>query len=271
MLDDFIVRAILAGVAVSFAAGPIGCFVVWRNAAYFGDATAHSAILGIALSLFLNISIYVGVFFMAFAAAICVTITAHKAYGSDTILGIFSHASLALGLVTVSLVPTQTLDLESYLFGQILAVSVSDVFIIWAGGALILAYIISQWDKLLMATLSEELAYAAGINPKWYLWGINMALAILVALAIKIIGIFLISGLLIIPAAAARPFATNPSFMAILSVLIGCISVILGVGLSYLVDTPTGPSIISIGIVLFSLAWISVYLKSRLFSVYHDG
>ncbi len=262
MIDDFILRAVFAGIAVCFVAGPIGCFVLWKKVAYFGDATAHSAVLGIAFSLALNISVFIGVFVMAFIAAICITITATRTYSSDTVLGILAHSSLAIGLLSISFVPTQSLDLEAYLFGQILAVSSTDLIVIGVGSLLILAYIITQWEKLLMATLSEELSFAAKINPLWYNWGLNLSLAILVALSIKLIGILLISGLLIIPAATAKPFSKNPSSMAVLSVVFGCASVILGVGLSYFTDTPTGPSIISVGALFFCLAWAVAYIRS---------
>ena len=135
MLDDFLVRAALAGIGVALAAGPLGSMVVWRRMAYFGDATSHAAILGVALALATDLPIGVGTLFVALLMAATVSTLAARGWAMDTTLGVLAHSALALGLVAVSFVPGARLDLSAYLFGDILAVSRSDLLFIWGGAA----------------------------------------------------------------------------------------------------------------------------------------
>ncbi len=123
MLDDFLVRALVGGVLLAFAAGPLGCFVVWRRMAYFGDATAHAAIFdGVTISLAFSLSIFVGVLFSALGIAVLLVVFSGRLYTTDTLLGVAAHGALALGLVSVSFLSGVRVDLSSYLFGDILAV-----------------------------------------------------------------------------------------------------------------------------------------------------
>ena len=210
MLDDFMTRATLAGVGVAFAAAPLGCFVVWRRMAYFGDATAHAAILGVALSLTFQLSVFTGALAVALAMAITVTFLAGRGYAMDTLLGVLAHSALAFGLVAVSFLSGVRIDLMAYLFGDILAVSRSDLLVIWGGAALVVALIAWRWSQLLTATLNEELAYASGYDPRREQLVLTLSLAVTVAVAIKVVGVLLIAALLIIPAAAARSLARSP-------------------------------------------------------------
>ncbi|MBT7732921.1 MAG: hypothetical protein HN701_14520, partial [Rhodospirillaceae bacterium] len=162
MLDDFMVRASLAGIGVALAAAPLGCFVVWRRMAYFGEATAHAAMLGVALSLALNISIFLGVLVVAVVMAWIVTQLSGRNYAMDTLLGVFAHSSLAVGLVVVSFLSGIRIDLMAYLFGDILAVSRVDLAIIWSGVLVVIALVYWRWTALLTTTINEELAYASG-------------------------------------------------------------------------------------------------------------
>ena len=102
MLDDFLTRACLAGIGVALAAGPLGCFVVWRRIAYFGDATAHAGILGVAISLAFSMSTVIGVLAAAVAMAVAVSTFSGRGLAMDTLLGVASHGSLAVGLVAVA-------------------------------------------------------------------------------------------------------------------------------------------------------------------------
>lgn len=244
MIDDFLVRAFLAGVGVALIAGPLGCFVVWRRMAYFGDATAHAALLGVALALATDLPILAGVFVIAAMVAVGTAILASGRYAMDTVLGVAAHAGLALGLVAISLVDNVRVDLMAYLFGDVLAVSTVDLAYIW-GGALVIGLILWRtWNDLLNATLNEELAYAEGGNPAFGRLLLNLLLAVLIAIAMKIVGVLLITALLIIPAAAARPLARTPEGMAGLAVALGMIAVTLGLNASLRLDTPAGPSIV---------------------------
>ena len=259
MLDDFIIRSALGGLAVALAAGSLGCFVVWRKMSYYGDATAHSAVLGISLSLYFSVSIFFGVFLMALLASLLVTLFVNKYYSADTILGVFSHSTLAFGLLAVNILPAQNVNLESYLFGQLLAITKVDLVYIWSGTIVILGIILFRWKQLLISTVSVDLTFAFGLNPKWEQWILNLALAILVAVAVKVVGILLVTAMLIIPPAASRPLVHQPSTMVLFSTIFGCLSVILGLLLSLYVDTPTGPSIISVSAAFFILSWIWVF------------
>ena len=165
MLDDFMTRAALAGIGVVVAAAPLGCFVVWRRMAYFGEATAHAAILGVALSLALDISIFGGALVVALSMAWLATQLSGRGYAMDTMLGVLAHSSLAIGLVVVSFLSGVRIDLMAYLFGDILAVSRLDIAIIWGGALLVVALVAWRWSPLLITTLNEELAYASGLNP----------------------------------------------------------------------------------------------------------
>ena len=253
MLDDFMVRATLAGIGVALAAAPLGCFVVWRRMAYFGDATAHAAILGVALSLAFEISIFPGALVVALLMAFAVTALAGRGYAMDTLLGVLAHSALAFGLVAVSFLSGIRIDLMAYLFGDILAVSRTDLLVIWGGAALVVALISWRWSALLTSTLSEELAYAGGLDPKREQLILTLSLAITVAVAIKVVGILLIAALLIIPAAAARGLSRTPEGMALIAAAIGVVSAVGGLQGAYYFDTPAGPSIVCVAAILFAL------------------
>ncbi|MGH1576207.1 metal ABC transporter permease [Planktotalea sp.] len=251
MLDDFMVRASLAGVGVAIAAAPLGCFVVWRRMAYFGDATAHAAILGVALSLSLSMSIFLGTMLVALLMALTVTVLSGRGYAMDTLLGVMAHSALAFGLVAVSFLSGIRIDLMAYLFGDILAVSRGDLSVIWGGATLVVLLLGWRWSALLTATLNEDLAHASGIDPKREQMVLTLSLAITVAVAIKVVGVLLIAALLIIPAAAARPLSRTPEGMAITAGLIGMLSTIVGLRAAYVFDTPAGPSIVCVAAIIF--------------------
>jgi zinc transport system permease protein len=254
MMDDFLVRAALAALGTALAAGLLGCFVVWRRMAYFGDATAHAAILGVAIALGFSVSVFAGVLGVALVMALLIFALSGRAFGADTILGVLAHGALALGLVAVALLPGVRINLETYLFGDVLTVSRFDVVIIW-GGALVVAGVLWwHWSALLTATLNPDLAYAAGINPRREQLVLTLLLAAVVAVAIKVVGALLITALLIIPAAAARTFARTPEGMALMATLIGAVAALGGLGMALRLDTPVGPSIVCVAAGIFAVA-----------------
>lgn len=254
LLDDFLFRAALAGLGVALAAAPLGCFVVWRRMAFFSDATAHAAILGVALSLGFSLSIFTGTLVAALVMALGVSGLSGRGLAADTLLGVLAHSALAAGLVAISFVQGVRLDLEAYLFGDILSVGRWDLAVIWAGAAAVVALMAWRWNALLTATLGSELAYAAGIDPRREQLVLTLALAIVVAVAIKVVGALLIGAMLVIPTAAARPLATTPERMALMASLIGAVSVLGGLGLSMAADTPSGPTIVCVAALAFALS-----------------
>ena len=254
LLDDFLIRAALAGVGLSLATGPLGSFVVWRRMAYFGDATAHAAILGVALALAFDLPVTLGTLVVALAMAVTVATLAARGWAMDTTLGVLAHSALAFGLVAVSFVPGARTDLSAWLFGDILAVSRVDLAFVWGGAAVVLALLAWRWQALLTTTLNEDLAHASGLDPARERLILTVALAVVVAVAIKVVGALLIAALLIIPAAAARGLSRTPERMAVLATLLGAGAALAGLQLSLWQDTPAGPSIIAAAAILFALS-----------------
>ena len=254
MLDDFMVRAGLAGVGLALATGPLGSFVVWRRMAYFGDATAHAAILGVALALALDLPVGLGTLAVALIMAVTVASLSARGWAMDTTLGVLAHSALALGLVAVSFVHGVRTDLQAYLFGDILAVTRGDLGFIWGGSLAVLALLVWRWQRLLTATLNADLAHASGINPDRERLILTLALAVVVAVALKVVGALLIAAMLIIPAAAARALSRTPEAMAGLAVLFGMLAALIGLGLSLWQDSPAGPSIVVAAAAIFALS-----------------
>ncbi|HEU0221706.1 MAG TPA: metal ABC transporter permease [Paracoccaceae bacterium] len=261
-MDDFLVRAGLAGIVTALIAAPLGCLVVWRRMAYFGDATAHAALLGVALALFLSLPVMVAVAGLAAAMAVAVTAAvAAGRYAMDTVLGVFAHSALAMGLVALAILPGVRVDLMAYLFGDILAVGRTDLYVIAAGGAAILAGLAWFWRSLVTATISPELMVAEGGSAARDRLVVTLLLALFVALAMKIVGVMLITSLLIIPAAAARPLARTPEGMALMAGAFGILSVLAGLGLSLRLDSPAGPSVILAAAFVFLAANLLAALR----------
>ena len=257
-MDDFLFRALLAGAGVALIAGPLGCFIVWRRMAYFGDTMAHSALLGVALSVLFDVNITLGVFVVATFGALALIMMQRRApLSSDALLGILSHSMLALGIVIVAMMTWLRIDLMAFLFGDILAVSWTDIVVVYAGGALILAFLIFIWRPLLAGTVSSELAAAEGLHPERARIIFMLLMAAVIAIAMKIVGILLITSLLIIPAAAARRFASSPEMMAVLAAIIGVIAVCVGLFGSLTWDTPSGPSIVVAAAMIFLLSLLT--------------
>jgi len=252
MLDDFLVRALLGGIGVALVAGPLGCFVVWRRMAYFGDALAHAGFLGIALGILIGFDPLLGVAATGALVAVgLLLLQRRRLLASDTALGLLAHAGLALGLVVLSFLQFVRVDLLSYLFGDLLAVSQGDLALIWGGGAVALAILAWLWRPLLRLTLHEELAAAEGLPVFALQLVFLLLLALVVACAMKVVGILLITALLILPAAAARRLAPTPEAMALGAAAIGSLAVGGGLWASWLWDTPSGPSIVVAALVLF--------------------
>lgn len=253
MLDNFLIRAALAGIGLALACAPLGCFVVWRRMAYYGDATAHAALLGVALSLALSVPLFPAVILVALVMAAVVAGMAGR-QSVDTMLGVLAHSALAAGLVAVSFVHGVRSDLMAYLFGDILAVTRGDLAVIWGGALAVVLLIGARWSGLLLSTLSPEMAVSDGISPRVEQWVLNLALALVVAVGIKIVGAMLISAMLIIPAATARSVARTPEAMVLMTAATGAAAALGGLWLAFHLDTPTGPTMICAAAGLFALA-----------------
>ena len=256
MIEDFFLRALLAGLGVALVAGPLGCFVVWRRMAYFGATLAHGALLGVAFGLLLEINLTLGIAASSVLIALLVTgLQRQRLIGADTLLGILAHAGLAIGLVALAFMSGIRVDLMAYLFGDVLAVTWREVLWIYAGGAAVLATLAGLWRPMLAITINEDLARAEGVRVERFQLAFMLILAIVIAIAMKVVGVLLIVSLLIIPAAAARPFARTPEQMAALGALVGALSVVGGLFASLQWNTPAGPSIVVAASALCALAF----------------
>ena len=259
-MADFILRAVLAGLLLAAVAGPLGCFIVWRRMAYFGDTLAHSALLGIAFGLLLDINMQLAVVLACCALALLlVLMEKNKSLASDTLLGILAHSSLALGRVMLSFTAVQV-DLVSYLFGDLLTVSMQELLWVAGGAILALATLLLFWNRLLSITLHQELAQVEGLDVTRLRLLLMLVVAVVVAVSMKIVGVLLITSLMIIPPATARHFARSPEQMAVGASLAGALAVCGGITASWFWDTPTGPSIVVVAALLFLL---SAMMKPR--------
>ena len=254
MIEPFLLRALLAGVGVAIMAGALGCFVIWRRMAYFGDSIAHSALLGVALGLLIGLHLPVAVLIVCASVALFLA-WLRRLFAMDALLGIAAHAALATGVLAVS-IAGKNLDLHSYLFGDILFVSTADLYWIGGSGILALIFLLTYWQPLILMTLNEDMAAAEGIHCRRINMGLLLLMTLIIAASVRTVGVLLITSMLIIPAAAARQFAASPVGMAFIAMLFGVISVFVGIFGSLYFDLPASPAIISFATVIFALSLI---------------
>lgn len=252
---DFLERALLAGVAIALLAGPLGSLMLWRRMAYFGDTLAHSTLLGLSLALLLQINIYFGLIGVSLlVACLLATLTKQKWLANDAILGLLSHTTLAIGLITATAIRGVRIDLLSYLYGDILSVNLQDLAWIFLVAIVVLLALWYLWRWLLSATIDNDLARCEGVPVEFTSWALIIMLALVFAVAIKLVGVLLITALLIIPASAARKFARTPESMVVVASGIGCVAVLLGFWASLSWDWPTGPAIVAAAAAVFAVS-----------------
>ena len=260
IFDDFIVRALAAGICLALVASALGCFVVWRRMAYFGDSLAHSSLLGVALGLTINISTNIGIIIScSLFAVLLLWLQKKRVLATDTLLGIMAHSALAIGMVAISLLE-ERVSLHAYLFGDILTVTTTEIYWIYAGGLFALLLLKLNWSSLVLMTIQEDLATAEGVRTFWMHLLLMLLMTIVVSVSIRIVGILLITSMLIIPAASARQISRSPESMALYAILLGMTAVVSGILASMWLDTPSGPTIVSSLAVLFLVVSVLVGL-----------
>ena len=265
MFDDFFVRALIAGIGVALITGPLGCFVVWRRLSYFGDTLSHSALLGVTIAYSFELNIALSVFIISsLIALILIQLQKKTNLPGDALLGLLAHSSLAVGLVVIGFLTFIRFDIMGLLFGDILAVTTNDLIIIWTGGVLILFVLKLIWKPLFASTVNYELAEAEGLNPDRSKAIFTILMAAVIAISIKMVGLLLITGMLIIPAAMARNISDSPKKMVLYSIIGGLLSVILGLFTSLEFNTSSGPSIIMAALVLFILSLLNIKQSIKL-------
>ena len=255
MLDDFFIRAVIGGIGVALVAGPVGCFIIWRRLAYFGDTLSHSALLGVAMALLLETNVTIAVFLVSVVASLLLLVLQRRAaLSSDALLGLLAHSTLAVGLVVLAFMTWVRVDLMGFLFGDILAMTKIDLAVIWGGGAAVLAVLRHIWRPLFAATVNHDLATAEGMRPDLVNIIFMILVAAVIAVSMKLVGVLLITALLIIPAATARRFSASPEQMAVIAALVGMASVWIGLEGSLKWDTPAGPSIVVAALICFVIS-----------------
>ncbi len=263
-MDDFLWRALAAGIGVAVLCGPLGSFVVWRKLAYFGDTLAHAALLGVAIGLIAGFDVTLGVAAVCAAVAVLLVVLGEgRRFAGDTVLGILSHGTLAIGLLAVTASEGPRVDLAAYLFGDILAVTKGELLGVYALGGVVLVAVAFLWRPLLAVTVHEEVARVEGIPVRAVGIGFMVLMAATVALAMKVVGILLVTALLIIPAAAARRFARSPEAMAVLAAAVGSVAVIAGLGGALAFDLPAGPAVVVAALILFVGSFGATVFNSR--------
>ena len=265
MFDDFFIRAIFAGVGIAIVSGPLGCLVIWRRLSYFGDTLSHSALLGVTLAYSFNLNIAFSVFVIsAVVALLLINLQKRTKLAGDSLLGLLAHSTLAIGLVLIGFLSYIRFDLMGLLFGDILAVTIEDIALVWVGGFVILGILYFIWKSLFSATVNYDLSAAEGMRPEVSNFIFTLLLAGVIALSIKMIGALLITGLLLIPAATARNISNTPNQMVFLATLVGIISVIAGLFTSLELNTSSGPTIIVVALILFIISLIPLEIKGQL-------
>ena len=259
---ELLLPSLLAGLSLTCLTGPLGTFVVWRRMSYFGDTLSHAALLGVAFGFLLNINLFYAIILVTLILAIgLLWLESQKQLPVDTLLGILAHSALSLGLVVISLMNNIRIDLMGYLFGDLLSITMFDVYQIIICVVTIGLLLVWRWNHFLFITVSEELAFSHGINVPITKFILTILLALTIGIAMKFVGALIITALLIIPAATAKYYAKNPESMAIIAILIGMFSIIGGILFSLIYDTPTGPSVVLSNTCLF---FISLFI-SKLF------
>lgn len=256
---ELLIIPLLTGLSVALVSGPLGSFMIWRRMAYFSDTLAHSALLGVALGLFLSFNSTLAIVFTCCIIAFSLVVLESKTkLASDTLLGILSHSALALGLICVSLYSSSRVNLQGLLFGDFLTSDLNDFLTILAVSIAVLCCLVFYWKKLLLITVDEDLAKVEGLKVNILKIILMMLTALVIAISMKVVGVLLITALLIIPAASARSISSSPEAMAILASIIASIGVIMGLFFTFYIDVPAGPAIVVVCTFMF--------LISRIFS-----
>lgn len=246
-MEPFLLRALAAGIGLAVIAAPLGCFLVWSRMAFFGETVAQASLIGVALALGFGLDVTATVLVSCVAMALLlVALSRQSIVPVDSLLSLLAHSSLAIGVLATALVKGRSIDLMGLLFGDILAVTRSDLAWLAACGIAVLITLSRLWQPLLSMAVHEELAAAEGVARERMRTLFVVLLAVVIAMAMKIVGVLLTVAFLIIPAAAARPLSSTPEGMARLAAALGAAGVFGGLALSMAADTPGGPSIVAV-------------------------
>ena len=251
---DFIQNALISGILISIAAGIIGSLVVVNKITFLTGGIAHSSYGGIGAAIFFGIPVLFGATVFAVITAILIAIiTLKNRTRIDAIIGMMWASGMAIGIIFVDLTPGYNVDLMSYLFGSIIAVSSEDIQYMIVMDIFIIGVIVYFYKEILAVSYDSEFATLRGINVKFFYTLILILAALCVVAAIKAVGLILVIALLTIPTYLAETFASRLSTMMIISSILATMFTILGLIVSYMYDISSGASIIMVAVVVLGI------------------
>lgn len=264
----FMQRGLLAAVLVAIIGGILGSFVILKGLAFMGDAMAHASFGGVALAFVLGGSLYIGGLIFALATALGVGLLSRRGrVSSDTAIGVLFSGTFAFGIMLISRVQSYTTDLFGYLFGDVLSISRTDIYIMGTLGVVVLLTVIALYRQLLFVVFDPTVAAASGL-PAGILDYLLLALiGITIVTSLQAVGVVLVVAFLVTPAATAYLFTTRFHHMMLASVGIGALSAILGIYLSYYLDVASGAAIILVATAFFLIGFIVKGLPPKFRSV----
>lgn len=261
-MSELMLRALAAGCGVGMLAGSLGCYVVWRRMSYVGDAMGHASLMGVVLGLLAGISPLIAVLVTAaFVGLVLAQVQKDKRLPFDALLAMVSTGGLSIGLSLFALLPNRQIDLNAYLFGDVLAVSSEQILIIYLLFAVQLALLSKYRVSLLRMVIHEEIARVEGVPVERLQLMMTVLIAVTVAVALQVVGMLLITAMLVIPPMAARLLSRTPYQMIALSTSIGIAAAVIGIIVSYHYNIATGPSIVLSALGLFFSAMIASKIK----------
>ena len=253
---EFIQHALLAGILVSFAAGIIGSLIVVNRMVFLAGGMAHASYGGIGMAVYFGFPIFWGASLFAVAAAILIaSLTMHTRHRMDTFIGLIWAVGMAIGVLFIDLTPGYNVDMMSYLFGSILAVSTEDIYFMSALLAIIIFVITFWYRDILAVSYDSEYAKLRGVNVRFFYTLILILSALTVVIAIKVVGLILVIAMLTIPVYIAEKLSTSLLSMMFISGLIATLFTLAGLWFSYTYNLTSGASII-----LISAASLGIFL-----------
>ena len=244
-LDDFLVRSVLAGLIMVAIAAPMGCLMVWQRLAFLSDTLGHAAVLGVGLGLLFQVEPIFGV--LAVVLLIVFSLSQVNSFNnalSETTLAIISHTGLAGGIILLGTLPTQEVDIEAVLFGDLLAITIVDLQRLAFTTLVLFFILVRYWRDFVALSVSREIAQAEGVPVRKLQFLMYTMIALLVAVMMKAMGVLLIAAMLVIPTTTARLFSRSPEQMVMISALYGFGALVGGISSSFHFDWQTGPAIV---------------------------
>lgn len=256
LVYDFLQKALITSVMVGIISGIIGSFIVLRGMSLMGDAISHAVLPGVAISYMLGISYFYGaVVAGVFAAVGTGAISQNSRIKNDASIGIVFSAALALGIILITKAQSAT-DLTKILFGNVLHVRTSDMWLTAGISALVILVVALFYKELLLSTFDETMAEVSGLNTRMIHYGLMILLTLVSVASLQTVGVILVVSMLITPASTAYLLTDRLSVMVVLSAIIGAISAVIGIYFSYIYDLPSGPVIAIAATLIFVIAMI---------------